>query len=644
MAEPHAVLFVTKELVPLLKNSFLPVWELRGNETLNELWMQNGKFASDVYCHGNVNPWTYRQLRAHGFIFISTKKNVTLKDGAINVDIRIPTEVFASNDLKQLETYVGKKRLTLRKQFGNILRRFALAKASVLHGSEAETLNVANPRIHKVRGWVRCPPIYGEFATAPWEVSDDATDEKLVSMLDYFIYSAEEVHYVGCGDLRTLHKYAQRNKKRFSNILWHCYDPIAPADPNINVRVHRTVVKSGSQLMEQMNMLKRVERVLIWDVSSDRGNKSAIEWEQQRSEEDRLGESIAKELEGTFSMALIKHRVPQLVDEYWCSTSILIPQPMAPKDMFELRNVMKLSGFSYVKRDHIERWHEMKIDVRRAQSFCVKYHRTNTGRKLKKMLFEYLHIEQEDGLRAKLDEARADLFYLSNRRNQAFWHCIRDVLKVTQIGTLWVGKRRLFDYDDFVVSRSTVMLQCSYRDVRVFDGNAAVLYLLWKYPEMFDKTWSYDPGWAQNFAVIIHDSCPEPPVPDVSLCRFIGLRLQSSMIRLNSPSAHEMADHLKKIGLDVSGHMMMTLMSDAHVADLYWWIRMILEWSSQDAAGKLGDLHRSKADVIEWKEEMEGKPWHLKNDLISALIEYERFCREGERESINSWIEHLRNL
>nr|AGZ91925.1 capping enzyme VP4 [Changuinola virus] len=639
MPEPHAVIYLTNELVQVILKSFLPKWKLTGAETLNDLWLQNGLYNYDVYAYGDVSKWNYRQLRAHGFIFVSTRKRLSLSDGEIEVDIHL-SHNFLHATTKELETEIGKRRLKLRKGFGDILRKYALMVSKNLNGSEAETLNDVDFKIHKVKGLPPTPPHYGQDQSISYR-KDGATDEKLVSMVDYMVYSAEEIHYVGSGDLRTLLKFKKRSEKRFNQIEWHLYDKIIPNVDLPNVKIHNEFVFKSSDIMKHINISKSVERVLIWDVSTDRMGLSDEEWDAQRSKEDRLGEIIATELEGLFSLALIKHRIPTSIENYNCITSMLIPQPGAPHDMFELRNLIKLSGFSWVNRGHIPRYNYVNIYSEKCRKLVTNYHGKDRGKELKKRLFEYLHIERSNGLHDKSPESRSDLFYLTNKMNQGDKKLIDDVVKNSMISTLWVSKKELFDYDDFYFERNVVMLKYSSRERRVFDGNGAVLFLLWNYPHIFLRNHHYDPSWAMNFAVVMRECVPDPPVPDVSLCRFIGLRAESSQLRLNNPHTHMVSDVVKELGLDLSGHLYVTLMCNGHIADLYWWFMMILKWSSQDREKKLYDLKVSKATIIEWKEENANKPWHVRNDLIAALNEL-RYQKVDLEPLALSWIELLR--
>ncbi|AFK91711.1 VP4 [Bluetongue virus 9] len=644
MPEPHAVLYVTNELSHLVKSGYLPIWHLTGNESLNDLWLENGKYATDVYAYGDVSKWTIRQLRGHGFIFISTHKNVQLADIIKTVDVRVSREVVRSQDMKMFENEVGRRRIRMRKGFGDALRSYAFKVAIEFHGSEAETLNDANPRLHKVYGMPEIPPLYMEYAEVGDKFDDEPTDEKLVSMLDYIIYSAEEVHYVGCGDLRTLMLFKKRSPGRFKRVLWHVYDPIAPQCSDTNVIVHNVIVDSKKDVLKHMNFLKRVERLFVWDVSSDRNQMDDDEWELTRFAEDRLGEEIAYEMGGAFSSALIKHRIPAKRDEYHCISTYLLPQPGADTDMYELRNFMKLKGYSHVDRHMHPDAAVMKVVSRDVRRMVETFHGKDRGRFLKKRIFEHLHIMRKNGLFHESDEPRADLFYLTNRRNMGLEPSIYEVMKKSTIATVWVGRTPLYDYDDYSLPRSTVMLNGSYRDIRVLDGNGAILFLMWKYPDIIKKDLTYDPAWAMNFAVSLKEPIPDPPVPDISLCRFIGLRVESSVLRVRNPTLHETADELKRMGLDLSGHLYVTLMSGAYVTDLFWWFKMILEWSSQGKEQKIRDLKRSAAEVIEWKEQMAERPWHVRNDLIAALREYKRKMGTREGASIDSWLELLRHL
>ncbi len=188
------------------------------------------------------------------------------------------------------------------------------------------------------------------------------------------------------------------------------------------------------------------------------------------------------------------------------------------------------------------------------------------------------------------------------------------------------------------------MLNGAFLDIRVLMANGALLFWIGIYPDIIKRDLTYDPAWAMNFAVSLKEPIPDPPVPDISLCRFIGLRVESSVLRVRNPTLHETADELKRMGLDLSGHLYVTLMSGAYVTDLFWWFKMILEWSSQGKEQKIRDLKRSAAEVIEWKEQMAERPWHVRNDLIAALREYKRKMGTREGASIDSWLELLRHL
>nr|UYG25684.1 VP4 [African horse sickness virus] len=640
--EPYAILYVTQEIEYLLKDSFLPKWELDGIRDLNTLWLERGRMACDTYAVGKIDQWSVRQLRAHRFLFISTKRKIRLKDCTISPDIFILKKELREYDMKKFETLIGRRRVTLRKSFGNMLRAYAFQHVTVLHGSEAETLSYADPKRHVVKGQPKAAPMYDHPDKWWRDVDDGPTDKKLVSMLDYIIYSADEVYYVGCGDLKTLEQFASRDRKRFDRIKWICIDPIAPEISYANVKIVKEKVVSARDLKHYL-MRDEVERLLIWDVSAD-GLKGTIEWEKQRFKEDRNGENIAEALCTDFALALIKHRIPEESDEYICRSSWLLPQPGAPITMYELRNLMRLDGFSHVERKHIPRAYVRKIDAEVARRLVEEYHGEDVGRLLKRSLYEDIHIERADGLTDGDERTRADLFYLTNMRNAAFMHDVYRVVEKSFISTLWVSSRQNFTYDDVPVNRNFITLRFSKKNRRVLDGNGAILFLMWQHPKDFPKTTNYDPSWAENYAVIFYHALTNP-VPDLSLCRFIGLRLMSSTLRINSDRAHQVTDILKKLGLDVSGHLFICLMSNSYVADLDWWFRMILEWSVKDREGKLAALSEAKAELIEWKDEKADEPWHIKNDLLAALFEFMYFAKHFEinERYVESWIQYLRN-
>ncbi|AIT55716.1 VP4 [Warrego virus] len=639
MPEPRAVLYVTQDLEHLLSDVFLPVWKLNGTETLNDLWLANGKYATDVYAYGVIQWLSYRQMRGHNFILISSKRKIKLSDAIVNADIMITSETVQSGNSKVFETELGHKRIKLRQRFGNILRQYALMSATYLNGCEAESLNVSDPKQHICYGLPEKPPHYDNNYVIDYTI-DGATDEKLVSMLDFYIYSADEVFYIGSGDLRTMLSFKKRSPTRFNRIVWYCFDPITPNVSLPNVYTFREIVTSKEQLLRHCKG-NNVERCLIWDVSCDRGGLDDSEWEKQRMNEDRLGEEIARDLSSVFAYALIKHRIPQFCERYLCYSSYLFAQPGAPRDMYELRNFIKLKGFIHVERIHLREPWIRRIEVKQAVTLVENCHGRDKGRVLKKRMYEFLHIIPYDGLYSE-GTPRADLFYLTNRRNQGAMNAISRIISTSEIATLWVGRRVLVDYDDFTYDRNSAMLKFSTERTRVLDGNGAVLFLIWRYPDVFKKGLSYDPSWAMNFMVAIAEPVPDPPIPDISLCRFLGLRTDSSMLRLNSPNVHKVPDILKNMGLDLSGHLYITLVSNFHLTDMRWWFQMIIYWSSKDKAGKLSDLRKSKGEVIEWKTEMEEKPWHVRNDLIAALSEYKKVSEHVLQ--IEEWIQYLRTL
>ncbi|AFX73390.1 VP4 [Orungo virus] len=635
--EPFAVLHLSAKLAPLVREGFIPYVDLDNIKTLNDLWIEIGKCSSDVYAVGRINRWTIRQLRAYRFIFVSEKRTITLKDIKITPDV--PIRCADGLDLKLLETTIGRKRLVLRKTFGDILRKYALSQSVHLHGSEAETLNMADPTIHHVKGLPMIAPNHLN-PTKPWSDLDDTeTDEKLVSMLDYAMYSAQEVHYVGSGDGRTIRLFAKRDKKRFDRAKWVCYDPIMTDIGLTNVIAVKHYVNTFRDMLPYLNTGDRVERLLLWDVSGDAAKHDRF-WEAQRTEEDRRGESVAVSLTEYFALAIIKHRIPIYEEKYRCTTSWIVPQPGAVREMYEMRNIILLNGFSRVNRAHIPQAGVMEIEADVLREMVRNFHGAGRGRLLKKSLYESLHIHQVDGLEDSEDGARSDLFYLTNQRNVNSIQSIRRVLGNSTVSTLWVSRERVFEYDDFNFDRSALMLWHRGREHLLFDGNGAVLYLMWQHGDRYRKDVNYDPSWAEHFAVLIREPQPWRPVPDLSLCRFISLRRVSTVIRIRG-DIHRKSDQVKRLGLDLSGHLFVTLISGAYLADLRWWFRMIIQWSKQRRQEKIDDLAKVNAEVVEWKEEKADEPWHRKEDLIAALIAAKSITGD---QHIDGWIAELRDM
>nr|QIQ51186.1 VP4 [Letea virus] len=622
MPEPHAVLFVSSRVAPILKDIFLPVWEITGNETLNEIWLKNGQYATDVYAFGNLKHLTIRQARGHCFIFISCGERIVLADGPINPDIILSHKQLMAMSGRDFEALIGRKRVHLRKLFGDILRQYAVRRCLELHGSEAETLNMVDGRNHRICGLTKTPPFYHDLVNDYYPYPDDcSTDEKLVSLLDWSVFSANQVIYVGCGDLRTLKLFAKRDFTRFSRVKWVCIDPIVPESEFENVKCVKKLIYNDDALKFYIDESAH-ERVLIWDVSSDVDKRNLDLWESHRSAEDRLGERIAMKMKQYFAYAVVKHRIPLKDTHYAVTTSVLLPQPGAPENMYELRNLMRLEGKSWQNRGHIPRAERLIVNPRIARKLVETFHGLHRGKKLKKNIYEYLHIEQVNGLEILSDRPRADLFYLTNKQNELNWEKVENVVCQSRISTIWVSKEWCYEYAEVGVARPVVMLKFSSLTHRVLDGNGAVQFLMWKYPHWYNKRLSYDPSWAMKFAVIMEEEIPHPPVPDLSLCRFIGLRSDSSMLRINTRVVHEETDLLKRLDLDVSGHLYVTLVGGSYVTDLYWWFRMILQWSSLNRENKLRQIQNSKAEVIEWKEEKADEPWHRKTDLVAALIAF----------------------
>ncbi|AFX73379.1 VP4 [Lebombo virus] len=614
MVEPHAVIYLTAEFEPLLHECYIDVWRLKGNETLNDVWLENGRFSSDVYALGPIVKWTIRQLRAHRFLFVSTSKKIRVKDCEIAPDVYITRETLLKG-MKAVETEIGRKRVRLRKSFGDVLRTYALRNAVVLHGSEAETLMVADPKVHQVYGLPREIPNDMQPDKTWTDADDSPTDEKLVSMLDYMIYSAEEVHYVGAGDGRTLAEFKKRDPNRFRRVQWYCYDPIFKME-DVNVHGLRKLVRTSKDIELTPG---RKDRVLLWDVSADSENRADPRaWERERLLEDERGACIALALRTDFSLACVKFRIPNRRTVV-LPTSMIIPQPGAHEMMYECRNIMRLEGFSRVNREHLPTVVTRDIDCDALRGMVRNYHGRWRGRVLKRVIFEGLHIMKQNGLDWEGELPRSDLFYMTNRANVGREVDIERVARESVISTVWTSALQNFDYDDFKVHRNKLMFWNVGNDRLIFDGNGLMLFLMWRYPGICKKTVNYDPCWAERYGAVIQEAIPEPPIPELSLCRFVGLRKQSSWLRLNASRAHYKSDEVKQLGLDLSGHLYIALMSEGYVADLRWWFRMILEWSAQDRAKKIADLAKLNGEVIEWKEEKASEPWHKREDLIAAL-------------------------
>nr|AZK31315.1 VP4 [Big Cypress virus] len=620
MSRAHAVIYVSSRLRRYLRDAFLPVWELKGTESINDIWIQNGRYSYDIYAIGNISKFTIRQLRGHGFIFVTYRgEKILTADGPAPIDIDVRDDEKTIT-MKTLETCIGKARVQLRRHFGNVLRAVALDEAVDLHGSEVETLMQSDPKRHRVFGLPKSPPAIGiEMSRVKPYVNDGPTDEKLVAMLDYITYSADLIIYVGCGDLRTLKKFRKKDERRFERTQWICVDPIVEGSEFANVQVYRQLVMNGRDLLKFKPKNENDEVVFLWDVRSDRGILSDEEWERQAEKEDRLGEQIAWENRDWIHLALIKMRIPLRNGSLRCITSCAFPQPGAQENLFELRNLLRLYGPSSVNRTHIPVVTELEYPIITLRKLVNDFHGRARGKCLKRALLEYLHIVPRNGLDPYSALERADLFYLTNQPNKDRAKDIDRVVEASIISTLWRGEDEP-DYNDFSISPRYAMLKFSRPHRLVLDGNGFVLYLMWKNPAKFRSSKiTYDPWWAQQFIVIYKHGGIREPVPDVSLCRFIGLRQESSLLRIRGESVHSRADQVKRIGLDLSGHLYICLMSNQYVADLYWWFRMILEWSCLNSEGKKEELKRSGAEVIEWKEEKADAPWHLREDLIAAL-------------------------
>nr|ANH10675.1 VP4 [Parry's Lagoon virus] len=641
----HTVLYLSGRLAPITRDLFLPTWQIKKGSDLNTLWLENGQYFSDVYAIGDISHLTLRQLRGHNFLFVLHKRDrVFAKDGEVPRDIEVDDAQLRSSSFplpKQLERLIGHGRVSLRRFFGNAVRKYAFSVANEFNGSEVETVMQADFKKHRVYGLPENPPAIGieKPRDAPYD-DDKGTDEKLVSMLDYAVMSADVVYYVGCGDMRTLRTFARQDPKRFSRATWLCIDPIVSKSWHKNVLCINQPIEDPSDL-RKLYLDKRGESILIWDVRSDRGNMTDWEWEDFCQEQDELGDRVALKNSDWLAYSIVKRRVPKFKPSVEMWSSLLIPQPGAPEDMYELRNIIKGQGFSYVDRSHIPEPKSQRISVNQMRKL-VLYHGKHRGKKLKISLIEYLHITRRDGL-SVVSARSAHLFYLTNKRNQDRHFAIAEVIRAAEISTLWIGHDIPTGYDDFTWDRRDVMTRYSKDDTMVLDGNGFMLFMMWKIDSKL-KYIRYDPYWAENFAVVFKKRTKFEPVPDVSLCRFIGIRAESSMLRIRTDMIHHAPDVLKDMGLDLSGHLYVTLASGRYCTDLTWWFDMILKWSCEEKDTKLRLLNESGAEVIEWKKEKEGEPWHILPDLIAALRQAEIQNFGGLSCQYRKWVQYLRAI
>ncbi len=623
MSAAHAVIHVARGFETQLANVYLPVIKLSGKEDLNHLWRIIGQYNTDVYVTGHLTRWTLRQLRAFCFIFVSRRGQiVNLMDGPAPQDISFPNNYPKDSLSKDFETKIGVDRMHLRKRFGNLLRGWTMKFATEFHGCEAETLMMADPRRHTIYGLPPSPPAIGIDSTVyePY-LNDLPTDEKLVSLLDYMLFSADIVYYVGSGDLRTVMKFRHKDLARFNRARWICIDPISPVSPAPNIICYKSMITHPGQLRELKIDGDDLEHMLIWDVRSDKTGRTPEEWEIVTQNEDAMGACIALYNRDWLALACVKYRIPAgSRAPVGVFTSMLVPQPSAPTTMYELRSIMRLEGFSHVDRSHIPKARDLVVEHSDCVRLVQNFHGVARGKMLKKSLLEYLHISRVDGLEHRSGKPRVDLFYLTNKCNSNKKKKIHEVLALSNVATVWIGEETLTGYDDFKFSSQTLMLRYSSKERMVLDGNGVILYLMWKgaFKEEPRKI-IYDPSWAMKFGVVMRRSYGEDIVPDVSLCRFVGLRRLSTQYRLNTDFIHRRADVLKRLGLDVSGHLFVALVSGAYCFDMHWWVKMIKEWSVLNERDKLVSLADAKADIIEWREENANAPWHRPEDLAAAL-------------------------
>ncbi|AKP24099.1 capping enzyme [Chobar Gorge virus] len=629
MSRIHAVLHLSRDAHTILKDSFLPRLDLSDRPDLNTLWIRNGQFSGDVIATGPVDSYTLRQLRGHGFIFIGTRgARIRTKTCAVQPDIILTKNMTT----KQAETKIGEIRTRMRRVFGNALRQYASRLCTVFHGSEVETLVAMDPLTVEVCGLPKRPPV-GTSRSRISYTHDSGVDEKLVSMLDYALFGFRTVIYVGSGDGRTIKRFFQQHPKRAASLRWICIDPIQPVYTK-HVLHYREEITHPAQLQR---FRSHDPTIMLWDVRSDRGELDDLGWEELTAREDALGRRVALENREWLNAALLKTRVP--FSDFTIETSELLFQPGAPAEMYEVRNWLQLDGPG-LRRDWLGPPRELVVDRAWLVEGCQRLHGRDRGRRMKTEMIAYLHIKRMNGLDDTRVGQRADLFYLTNAQNPA--ELVEEAISRSTVCTLWAAGDPTYDYDDWVYDPRLAMLKHSTQERMVLDGLGFMLFGMWQ--GWIEETLSFDPWWAANFIVIFPRS-RFPPVPDVSLCRFVGLRTASSHLRIREFDAHAKADLVKSTGLDLSGHLYVTLHTGWYTCDLVWWFNMILEWSVQDADSKRRDLDAAGAQVLEWKEDRASDPWHLRCDLVAALRIYQE--REERRSPylaslVTPWVEKLR--
>nr|UBT83498.1 VP4 [Middle Point orbivirus]UBT83527.1 VP4 [Middle Point orbivirus]UBT83597.1 VP4 [Middle Point orbivirus]UBT83607.1 VP4 [Middle Point orbivirus]UBT83667.1 VP4 [Middle Point orbivirus] len=622
MSSTHAVIYLARGFEPQLADVFLPILRITGKEDLNSLWKAIGMYNTDIYCQGTLQKWTIRQLRGLGFIFCARRGQTILTlSGPAPIDIVFPSNYPRDTSSKEFETKIGVDRVHLRRKFGNILRDWAFKFAIEFHGSEAETVMMADPRRHTVYGKPTSPPALGIPSQIDTPYSNDhPTDEKLVCLLDYMTYSADVVYYVGSGDLRTLQKFRAKDQRRFERVTWFCIDPIVGESFAPNVICMRLLITDPSHL-RGLKKPGNLEHMLLWDVRSDKTGHDSEAWERLTAYEDDLGQYVTMCNRDWLSLACLKLRIPVTKQIFDVFTSLIIPQPNAPITMFELRSIVRLNGFSHVDRSHIPLGRVITVQHADCCTLVKNFHGSMRGKRLKRNLLEYLHITQRDGLDHRSGLPRVDLFYLTNNCNRNRLDIIDEILETSALATVWIGNAVHTGYDDFAYSPQKLMLRFCSQQRMVLDGNGFVLFLMWKGALGKDGyKLSYDPAWASQFGVVTLRTYPTDLAPDVSLCRFLGLRRYSTMLRLNTDHVHRKPDILKSLQLDVSGHLLISLISGAYCFDLYWWIKMIRDWSVLPETDKLMMISQYKAEVVEWREDKANEPWHRVEDVRAALI------------------------
>ncbi|AAG34260.1 VP4 [St Croix River virus] len=617
MDPSHVVLYLSRSLCRYL-GAGADLLTLRGAEDPQWLWQASSTRFKDFYCTGPIHNFSIRQLRGYSFLFVVYEGDrVRCLDGDVPRDVVItPHQLSSLKGQKDLESLIGKARVPLRRTFGDEIRKHAATFCDSFSGSEAETIMMLRTDRYHISGRTPNPPNSNfPYPSLPFK-GDRECGDKLVAMLDYLIPHAEyRAIYVGSGRGDTVQSFARRSPRRFSLGQWVLIDAnVSWEAPPSNVLLYQGYVHSVDDVA-QFLVPGALNQILIWDVRTDNVGLSKFQWEERAMEQDMLGENTAEALQSELAAALLKHRIPQFSDNRdEVFTSTLLPQPGAPAGMYEMRNFCRLDGPRTFNRSiPTAQRHPIKYDECRAM--VEELHRSRRGANLRRRIFEFLHIQDEDGL-LHFGEKTAHLFYLTNSCNEEHIGDLRAIVRSAGIATLWVGGE-IFGYPDFSYDRRLAIADFCTKDRMVYSGLGYILLLMWE--GSVPTSLPFDPWWADSFAVIVKRR-EVPFLPDVSLCRFIGIRERSSQLRLRFREVHDVMDVVKSLGVDASGHLFIGILSSNYVFDPYIWVNMIMLWSQQSRTDKIRDIESHGAAVIEWDRSHMDKPWHSFDDLTASLV------------------------